>query len=129
MTPEEIETTTKAELWGNFPHADCRWLHKHGGTHEGLNPDLDIYFSTIVGFASGATRLNQREPQQLQRYLKSLRMTFFERHPEHAFLESRINKQDTPELERHLRVANIIRLEILPIIERLANGKAEASEQ
>jgi hypothetical protein len=129
MTPEEIETTTMAELWGKFPHADCRWLQQHGGTHEGLIPDLDVYFATVVGFAMSATRLDQRQPEQLQKYLKNLRMTFFEMHPEHALLEARINKQDTPELERRLRVTNIVRLEILPIMERLANGKAAKSEQ
>jgi hypothetical protein len=133
MTPEEIETTTRAELYGPFPYADCHRLQEHVAHGEYLIPDLDIYFAEIAGYGSSASRLKQRDKKQLHDSLKYLRMTFFEKHPEHRHLKEKINNRDTPELERYLRVTNTVRLEILPIIERLANedenGKVTTSEQ
>lgn len=133
MTPEEIEKTTQAELYGPFPYADCHQLQEHVTHREYLIPDLDIYFAEVAGYGSSASRLEQREKQQLHDSLKYLRMTFFEKHPEHRHLEEKIDSGDTPELERRLRATNTVRLEILPIIERLVNedenGKATTREQ
>jgi hypothetical protein len=120
MTPEEIESTTKRELrTGPFPYDDCRWLKNNKGANEDFIPDLDYYFSSIVGFAITASRLEQRDRQQLQSYWPYLKLSFFERYSKHKLVESGINETDTPKLYRQLYIAEQIRVALLVIFDQL----------
>jgi hypothetical protein len=126
MTSSEIELVTKRDLsQGPLPYKDAHWLQTNKGANEDLIPDLGMYFSCIVGFASTASRLDQRDYEQLQRYGPSLREDFFEQFPAHRPQKANINELETPQLDQQLRIANEVRLALLPIIEELLAREAK----
>ena len=123
MTPTDIETLTRDELYGKFPYEDCHWLRNNTAAGEELIPDLDIYFSDIAGFSSSASRLAERHIEQLEAYWPSMQLNFFEKFPQHKPLQEKINETDTPTLARELRSAEIVRLELLPLIHKQIEAK------
>jgi len=135
MTPSEIEMATNSELRnGPFPYDDCRWLLQHKGANDDLIPDLDMYFSTITGFGTSVSRLQQRRPEMLRKQLHDCRsylgLGFFERHAQHRHLEPDISDINTPKLSKQIAAANQIRIALLPILDELLlaeeNRKATA---
>lgn len=95
---------------GPFPYEDIRKLVQKAGTHhEGLIPDLDLYFSTIVGYCSWGKRILNWDADKRHRALTYAKRGFFERHPEYKSLlplirESNLSKQldDTEEMRTAL---------------------------
>src|SRR5688572_25762057 len=55
---EQLDALYKQGLQGRFPYDDIRELfRKAGNAYEGFIPDLDLYFSTIVGYCSWGKRI------------------------------------------------------------------------
>ena len=80
---------------------------------------LDLYFSNIAGFSSTASRLSDRRIEQIQTYRPFLQFNFFERFPKHKPLETSVNETDTPLLARRLHFANLLRVELLPLLDAM----------
>jgi hypothetical protein len=70
-----------------------------------------------------ASRLDRRPAEVLREQLRTYRpylgFSFFERYPQHRYLELDINESNTPKLFPRLIAANQIRIALLPILDRL----------
>jgi hypothetical protein len=120
-TAQDIEEYYKSALQQPFPYEDCRWVALHTRVKaEDLIPNFDWYDSNIAGYASSATRLKERSPQQLQQGLKSLRSDFFSTFPDLAILHGSITPENTPHLHQRLEALETMRLALLPLLEKSA---------
>jgi hypothetical protein len=81
----DIEKYYKSALEHPFPYKDCRWVALHTQIKvEDLIPNFDWYDSNVAGYASSATKLEERSPQQLQQGLHSLQKDFLSTFPDLA---------------------------------------------
>jgi hypothetical protein len=127
MTPDEIERTYREDLLEPFPYDDCRRLrvltgHSSKRLLEGLTADLDFYFSYIAGFASSASRLRQRSPEQLIKAIPFLERGFFEHFPRYESLSRLICPEETPVLHRQLVRSDLLRVELAAIMRSLVDA-------
>jgi hypothetical protein len=119
-TAHDIERFFKSALNHPFPYEDCRWVAAHSNLNvEELIPDLDLYDSNIAGYASSATRLRSRSPEQLREGLRSLQKDFFSTFPSCAICRDSITPERTPQLHSRLETLETIRLALLPLFEQL----------
>jgi hypothetical protein len=116
MTAIEIERYSRTEMWKKFPYADCRWLQANAAAGTGLTADLNTYFADIAGFASSASELRKRNQDQLERAEQRLKSSFFKLYPSYKLLADKINEHNTPELDKLMRAADLIRSELVPIL-------------
>lgn len=79
------------------------------GASDQLIPDLDIFFSDLAGFASSPEMITTRPAEQIERYARVLRESFFARFPEHGAIAKYITQQATPQLFEQLSAAESIR--------------------
>jgi hypothetical protein len=119
-TPNEIEQYFETAIKHPFPYEDCRWVVAHSNVNvEELIPDLDLYDSNIAGYASSATKLGSRTPEQLRKGLRSLQKDFFSTFPNYASCRDSITPERTPQLHRRLEALETIRLALLLLFEQL----------
>ena len=116
----DIEKYYKSALEHPFPYKDCRWVALHTQIRvEDLIPNFDWYDSNIAGYASSATKLEERSPQQLQQGLHSLQKDFLSTFPDLAACRDSITPENTPRLHRRLEALETMRLALLPLFEKL----------
>lgn len=119
-----IEETSRTGVKHPFPYSDCRFLLREfeDPRSSGLIPDLDLYFSTIVGCAQSARRLLGWPQDKIAAVRRELEGSFFERHPVYDPLKVRITPVATPELYRRLLVCDQLRVDLLDILATLSSG-------
>jgi hypothetical protein len=118
QTGARIEADHEAHMREPFPYADCRYLLSQlpPEEHSSLIPDLDLYFSTLAGWASRAASVLTWPRNDLLRAREDLSRTFIEQHPEHARLESLVSETATPVLARELTSSEALRRRLLELI-------------
>jgi hypothetical protein len=117
----DIEKYYKSALHHPFPYEDCRWVALHTQIKvEDLIPNFDWYDSTIAGYASSATKLEQRSPLQLQQAFHSLQKDFFSTFPDLTACHNSITPENTPQLHQRLEALEAMRLALLSLLEKLA---------
>lgn len=100
-----------------FPYEGCRTvMARNSGEYEGLIPDLDLYFSTIAGYASAASRISSWDANRLQRARNDLACSFFELHPEYELLTREIDDDIAPDLAEQLRFHEELRTRLLALV-------------
>lgn len=120
MTAPEIEQTYQSLLRRDFPHQECRLLRKKQDFDiEAFTNDLRVYWTSIAGFASSATRLAYRAQLQLYWGKQALAHSFFERHPEYAALEKNITEKKTPKLREQINLYEEQRKSLLLLLKQL----------
>ncbi len=102
----QLETDAEQEFLRNAPNSI-------------LTADLNEYFSTISGLASGGIRTLVEDPQRNRRMTRYLSQSFFERHSQYAFLED-WDLSRYPTLMAELAFADTLRLRLLELLQRLA---------
>jgi hypothetical protein len=114
---QNLERLYEREFIRKFPHQDCFKLQKlHPRIAHALVPDLDMYFSFIAGYASSATRLEQRPRTELRAALPKLKRSFYEECPRYKRLAKYISGRDTPALFHDLEVSDRLRLGLATLI-------------
>src|SRR5260221_6138942 len=113
--PTAIQQWCEAD-YTPFPYEDCRTLLALSpGEYDGLIPDLDLYFSTIAGYASSASRVHSWSADGLRQLRQDLASSFFEDHPEYELLQRDISDDVTPNLSARLRLYDELRIELLQL--------------
>ena len=84
-----------------------------------LHGNLDVYFSSIAGYASSADRLSHRSKAELVQAREYLSRSFFERHASLVMYRDAITPTTTPCLYRDLEIAEELRHDLLVIINEI----------
>jgi hypothetical protein len=114
---QSLELLYEREFIHKFPYQDCFKLQKHHPRiAHALVPDLDMYFSFVAGYASSATRLEQRPRTELRAALPKLKRSFYEAYPRYKRLAKYISGGNTPALFRDLEVSDSLRLGLATLI-------------
>jgi hypothetical protein len=104
-----------------FPYEGCRWLrHQFADANlEILIPDLDLWLFDIFAFASGGKRLSRFTAEQILAARGVMSLSFFDKHPEYAWIERHITESNTPDLFDRMTLYNRLRLELVGLFEFL----------
>jgi hypothetical protein len=107
-------------LPGPFPYDDCRFVLGQGAEHaDALIPTLDLYFSTIAGYASSARRIAHWSADRVVTAKADLANSFFENHPEYELLLRYIDRGSIPDLVEDLESYEILRLKLVKLLHEL----------
>src|SRR5688572_25517783 len=107
---EKIKQMSDEECRGPFPYDDCRWLrNEFHDISDDLIPDLDMWFFDIYGYASHGKRLIKLSEEEVLRARGLLCLSFFDKHPEHAWLKMHITQSATPDLYEDMDLADRLR--------------------
>ena len=96
---ERLTALYQQSFQGRFPYEDLRKLVRKAGTNfAGLGADLDLYFSTIVGYCSWGKQILNWSHEKRQEALRYVSCSFVDRHPEYKSVlslieESKLSKQ------------------------------------
>jgi hypothetical protein len=113
----EIQDLYKTSFMDKFPYDDCYQLAKKTQQPSAdLIPELDFYFSTIAGYSSSATRLQNRSLQELEKAKNVLSKTFFDAYPGLHQYASLITATETPRLYHAMQVAEKLRTSLLDLL-------------
>jgi YxiJ-like protein len=117
-SPSEVEQYFEGIASRGFPYDDCRRLlglltEEEG---EGLIPSFDLYFSTIAGYASDASRLPRWSSARITQAKIDLSTSFCERYPRFATLKTQINVVATPRLFAKFEAYEKIRVMLLELL-------------
>lgn len=116
-----IESRFKTGMQGPFPYADCRSLlgPVPDSRYEGLIPDIDIFVSTIAGYAQTASRLLNFTREGRASARTDLARSFQEQHPLYSDLLRGATSEATPSLFLELSTAEELRLLLLELLSLL----------
>jgi hypothetical protein len=115
---ETIEESYRADLRHPFPYADCRSLLQLSdhGAFAMLIPDLDLFCSTVYGWASSARQLLDGSRERAGRARRDLAASFFEKHATYVPLREQVREATTPELHRRLQHCERLREQLLELL-------------
>ena len=112
------------DLQTPFPYNGCRKLVAATmENHEGLIPDMDMYFSTVASFAGGVKKLLKWPLANLLQAKTKLEQSFFEKHPQYKSLEPLINASYMPDLHSDLLLHERMRTSLLRLLSLLLLDK------
>jgi len=119
--PEQIDSLYQSDFGGPFPYKDCFLISDRCGVETAeLIPELDLFFSYIAGWSSSAARLDRRPAQELLKARSWLsKGGFFERRPHLAVCRDSITPEETPDLWRHMHVAEELRISLLHLLSEM----------
>ena len=121
---EKVKQLYDEECRGPFPYDDCRWLRREfQEITDDLIPDLDMWFFNIFGYASHGKRLIDLSEEDVLRARGLLSLSFFDKHPEHAWLKMHITTSLTPELHERLDLAERSRTALLHLLDLMLSQK------
>jgi hypothetical protein len=117
---ERIEELYAISFRGPFPYNDCFWLASHlKKPSSELIPELDWYFATVAGYASSASRLAERAPEELQAAEKLLSKDFFDYFPDLEVYRPLIEAEHTPRLNERMKIVEEMRLGLLLLLREM----------
>jgi hypothetical protein len=102
-----------------FPYRDCSKLQRRDTKYEGLVADLDLYLKDIAGYCTWGERLLEWSKPEIEKALKVLSRSFFERNPDYIPMESLITEENTPDLYAKLILHERIRASLLRLFSLL----------
>lgn len=104
------------EMGGPFPGLEIKRLVANRDIQLDMHIDLDLYLSGVAGYSSGARRLDRRSLGELAKAQKFLAASFFEHYPQYGEYRTGITIAATPELYRHLMIAELNRLDLIQLV-------------
>ena len=109
-----------------FPYVDCRWLRREFDADlESLIPDLDMWRMDICGFASSGQRLLKLPIEEILSARGLMSLSFFEKHPEYAWLKMHITQSNTPDLFERIAWCDETRAELASLLDFMLREKFE----
>ena len=103
-----------------FPYEDCRKLQRQDPSrYEGLVADLDLYFKDIAGYCTWGEGILEWSKPEIEKALRILSGSFFEKNPDYSALESLITKENTPHLYEKLNSHEGMRATLLRLLSLL----------
>jgi hypothetical protein len=104
-----------------FPYEDCRRVLQRvrSDSSRMLIPDLDLYMSTVYGWAQGARRLLRSTHEKLAAAREDLRPSFFEKYPEYEPLRPEIESGSVKRLQGRLQHCDTLRASLLELLSSL----------
>jgi hypothetical protein len=84
---------------------------------ENLIPHLDLWLADVCGFASHGRHLLRLADEKLSAARGLMGLSFFDKHPEYAWLERHINESNTPDLFDCLILVERMRLELVGLFD------------
>lgn len=131
-----IETLDRLyeEIIHPFPYADIRHIYKtvtsrkirtRRAIDKGFIPDLDYYWSSIVGYSSWNEKASRRDFQKRLKLARFLNEEFFDKHPEYQPVRRWITEANTPHLYRRFVQHEVMRVNALSLyrlLDRLYNS-------
>ncbi len=102
-----------------FPIEGCRALVALRFKQDDLVPNLDVYFSTIAGYASSAATISTWAQERVERARDDLASSFLERYPDYEALFRDINDSTAPDLAWRLDLYEELRTKLLELIRRM----------
>ena len=126
MSTDEITALYREVLSkGPFPYADCRFLLAQVNTDdEDLIPELDLYFSSIAGLASGVHW--RRWPlDKVEKWLSYINRDPVLSCPSLERYAPLITAETTPKLHRRLEVTDSVRRGLIPHLEAVLVQQTE----
>ena len=116
---QELEQLSGLNALGGsspFPYEGCRKLVRSTGHHyEYLIPFLDLYFGDIAGYARSTKRFWRWDNDEMKQAQETIKLSFFERHPDYLELEVMITSDDTPDLYTYMVVHEQMRTLLLKL--------------
>jgi hypothetical protein len=113
----QIEELYASSFRGPFPYDDCLWLANHlERPSSELIPDLDWYFGSVAGYASSATRLGKRAPEELQAAERLLSKDLFHHFPDLEVYRPFIDPEHTPRLDAQMKIVEEMRRGLLLLL-------------
>lgn len=107
-----------------FPYEGCRWLRREfAGELENLISDLDMWLSAIAGFSSGGQRLLNLPEDKVLSARGIMSLSFFDKHPEYAWLERHITESDTPDLYEKINLYEGMRRTLVALFDLMLREK------
>ncbi len=107
-----------------FPYEGCRWLRgEFDGEFENLIPDLDMWLSDIAGFSSQGLRLLNLSEEKVSHARGIMSLSFFEKHPEYAWLERHIIFSDAPDLYEKINLYERMRAMLVALFDLMLREK------
>lgn len=116
LTGAQLEELYHLRFSESFPYADCRRIASQEQPQDDLVSALQIYFSTIAGLSSTASRLRQQPPSVLKKIREALGFDFFETYPSLNPYSKMISPRLCPKLYEQMSVAEQLRRGLLDLI-------------
>jgi hypothetical protein len=102
-----------------FPYEGCGCLRRQfaDANLENLIPHLDLWLGDVSGFASRGKSLLRLTPEQVSAARGMMSLSFFDKHPEYAWLGRHIGGRDTADLFDCLTVAERMRIDLVGLFD------------
>lgn len=104
---------------GPFPYDDIRWLMTRAPISEEFIPDLDYYYSNVIGYVSWGPKILNWSPEKISQVTTYLSAGFFEKHPQYSSLHNWITEAEAPRLYRLLERTEFMRITLLSLLEHI----------
>jgi len=109
-----------------FPLEDVKKLRSRDPENLALfHGQLEMYLSSIAGYASSADRLGRRPRAELAQAREYLSQSFFEKYTSLTVYRDAITPEFTPNLFRDLTTADKLRKELLTVIDGILQNEPE----
>ena len=126
MTTRELATRIEhCSRWRpskKFPYDDVAFLVRSHPAAKKIIVDLDIFLSTIAGYADSARALSVCDNKKLLKARRDVARSFFEVFPRNKPCQELITEDSTPELHTQLRLAEELRADLLVLLDRVLSS-------
>jgi hypothetical protein len=110
---------------GPFPYEGCRWLRSAiADRHDGLVPDLDMYFSEIAGYRSWGKKILTWSDEKIATVESRTARSFFGRFPAYAGLKPLLQVAEASDVRLALQNADRTREVLLQLLGEIRKGRA-----
>jgi len=106
-----------------FPTAEITKLVPQIAERRLFHGRLEMFLSSIAGYASSANRLKRRPVEELRAAKEFMSQPFLEKYTEYGPYRTKITPQETPALFAEMEAAELNRVELLNEVERLLNSE------
>ena len=117
---QRIQRQFEQDCRGPFPLDDVRKVCSSDPEDLPVfHGQLEIFLSSIAGYASRADRLGRRPRAEILEARRKLSQPFFEKHKHLKKFQGAITPKATPNLFRELTTAEKLRTELLTVIDEI----------
>ena len=125
LSPEQIELLYRNHLLKRFPYPDCYRLTRIVPVRgDDLIPELAYFFAWVAGFASSASVLQLRQPEEIRRAKKTLAKNVFEACPTLDSIRDKVTPDHTPDLCRSIEEVEEMRMALVVFLETIPDEDA-----
>ncbi len=121
---QTIKQQFEEECLSPFPLEDVKKLRSRDPENLALfHGQLEVYLSSVAGYASSADRLGRRPRAELVQAREYLSRSFFEKYTSLTVYREAITAELTPNLFRDLATTDNLRKELLVVIDEILQNE------